>query len=118
AGEAAALAALRAREEDIERISRAARRARTAARREHANPAAATLRRRAEEDFRGAIIRGAHNRALAVLARAIDTALAQPDMPRSGHDGVVAAIREGQPHAARAAMREHVAATAANEVTA
>jgi GntR family transcriptional repressor for pyruvate dehydrogenase complex len=117
--EAAGLAAERATAAEVERLTSAFDGMLAAARRAQDNRAAEPLYEKADVDFHRAIIRAAGNRALARMAEPIHraltatfAALARPQtrfergLPE--HARILAAIVEGDPDAAREAMRAHL----------
>jgi GntR family transcriptional repressor for pyruvate dehydrogenase complex len=112
--EAAALAADRATNDDLEAISRALDAMAPVAKRATRNPVAATSFREAETEFHRAVVRAAGNRALArmseplhaELALAAQAARGDRDAERrmAGYERILAAIAARDPEAAREAM--------------
>jgi DNA-binding GntR family transcriptional regulator len=112
--EAAGLAAERAGEDDLARLSDALAQMTAAAERGESHVAAAMLYDRAESEFHHALIAATRNRALGSMAEPIHRALASARRRRAGrspddHRRVLAAIATGDAQAARAAMRDRVA---------
>jgi len=112
--EAAALAADRATNEDLEAITRALDAMRAVAKRASRDPVAATAFREAETEFHRAVVRAAGNRALARMSEPLHAALALAAQAASGgrdaarrtagYERVLAAIAARDPDAAREAM--------------
>jgi GntR family transcriptional repressor for pyruvate dehydrogenase complex len=113
--EAAGLAAERAGESDLARLSDTLAQMAAAAERPASGVAAAMLYDRADAEFHDALLAAARNRALASVADPIRRALASARAPHrrlarspEGHRRVLAAIAAGDAVAARVAMREHL----------
>jgi DNA-binding FadR family transcriptional regulator len=117
--EAAALAAERATSEDLEALREAFRTMAAAAERARLNPAAEGLYQEADIAFHRTVIVATENRALARMTEPIHRGLsatvqrlARPEerfergLPE--HERILAAITDGDPDEARAAMRDHL----------
>ena len=117
--EAAALAAERAGEAELEHLSEAFERMRLTAEGARNNPAGEALYREADVDFHRSVIRAAGNPVLARMIEPIHraltetfTTLARPRMRfvrgLPEHERILDAVRAGDPDEAREAMRVHL----------
>jgi DNA-binding FadR family transcriptional regulator len=117
--EAAGLAAERATPAAVQQLSEAFQSMRVAADRARSNAAAEPLYEQADIDFHRAIIRAARNRPMARMAEPVHralsatfAALARPqkrfEQGLPEHERILKAIADGDPTAAREAMRDHL----------
>jgi GntR family transcriptional repressor for pyruvate dehydrogenase complex len=117
--EAAGLAAERAGETELDELSEAFERMRLTAEGARDNPAGETLYREADVAFHRAVVRAARNPVLGRMTEPIHRALsetfstlARPQLRFERglpeHERILAAIRGGDPAAAREAMRSHL----------
>lgn len=117
--EAAALAANRATGPALAALADALAEMTTSANRARANPAAEDLYHEADIAFHRAVISATGNKALGRMTEPIHRALAEARRPLARpqyrlerslpeHERILAAIADGDPEAARAAMRDHL----------
>lgn len=117
--EAAAMAAERVDEQDVERLSAALEDMRVAAERAHGNPAVERQYHEADVAFHRALVQATKNSTLVGLAGRIYAATlesrfstARPmlggDRTLPEHERIVRAVASGNPTAARRAMKEHL----------
>jgi DNA-binding FadR family transcriptional regulator len=117
--EAAGLAAERAGEAELDDLSRAFERMRLTAEGARDNPAGETLYREADVAFHRAVVRAARNPVLGRMTEPIHRALSETfatlarpqarfERGLPEHERILAAVRAGDPDAARDAMRAHL----------
>jgi DNA-binding FadR family transcriptional regulator len=111
--EAAGWAAERAGPEQLEALTQAFEALNAAASRAERSEAAARRYREAEADFHRAVVRATGNRILARMSeplhRALGSAATGGGRRPTGQKRILAAIRDGDPEAARSAMARHLA---------